>query len=375
MTNKLRLSTAIIGSLAGLGLSAAVAQTTVSGNIALGYMATSTDNTNKAGSWSGVTKETQINIGTKGKLNNGMDYAAGFSIEMDGPDTSGTDMFAEGNYIELTSGATTLSVGADRINNPDRHPTNAVGIGYIGQDGLGTGLAQVDAAGTRSIYPLHGSIYSFFGAGLVQKVGNGNLSVYYVPQTNSTGALNDIGNGATAAAAFSTSGTDSGDAFEIGYNGDLGVKGLTAQAFYTKGDKRASKNNSDKDIKSTNLGLSYTVGQITLSGQHVRTVGLQSGHNQAVAAFATDGALGEELTGKSVGLAYAASKDLSFGLTYAKADSDATLSVNTEKTVIASVGYSLGAIGVKAQYASVSDYAGLEGNDGKTAKILMFTSF
>jgi hypothetical protein len=136
-----------------------------------------------------------------------------------------------------------------------------------------------------------------------------------------------------------------------------------------------NKNNSDKDIKSTNLGLSYTVGQITLSGQHVRTVGLQSGHNQAVAAFATDGALGEELTGKSVGLAYAASKDLSFGLTYAKADSDATLSVNTEKTVIASVGYSLGAIGVKAQYASVSDYAGLEGNDGKTAKILMFTSF
>jgi hypothetical protein len=181
MTNKLRLSTAIIGSLAGLGLSAAVAQTTVSGNIALGYMATSTDNTDKAGSWSGVTKETQINIGTKGKLNNGMNYAAGFSIELDGPDASGTDMFAEGNYIELSSGATTLSVGADRINNPDRHPTNAVGIGYIGQDGLGAGGASTDAGG-RSIYPLHGSIYSFFGAGLVQKVGNGNLSFYYVPQ-------------------------------------------------------------------------------------------------------------------------------------------------------------------------------------------------
>jgi len=156
MTNKLRLSTAIIGSLAGLGLSAAVAQTTVSGNIALGYMATSTDSTNKAGSWSGVTKETQINIGTKGKLNNGMNYAAGFSIEMDGPDASGTDMFSEGNYIEINSGDTTLSLGADRINNPDRHPTNAVGIGYIGQDGLGAGAATADAVAGRSIYPLHG---------------------------------------------------------------------------------------------------------------------------------------------------------------------------------------------------------------------------
>jgi len=374
MTNKLRLSTAIIGSLAGLGLSAAVAQTTVSGNIALGYMATSTDNTNKVGSWSGVTKETQINIGTKGKLNNGMNYAAGFSVEMDGPDTSGTDMFAEGNYIEINSGDTTLSIGADRINNPDRHPTNAVGIGYIGQDGLGAGGASTDAGG-RSIYPLHGSIYSFFGAGLVQKVGNGNLSFYYVPQTNSTTVLNDIGNGANAAAAMSTSALDSGDAFEIGYNGDLGVKGLTAQAFYTKGDKRASKNNADKDIKSTNLALSYTTGQITISGQHVRTEGLQNGYTATAAAFATDGGLAEELTGKSIGLAYAATKDLSFGLTYAKADSNATASVETEKTVIASVGYSLGAVGIKAQYADVSNYSGLQNNDGKAAKILMFTSF
>ena len=374
MTNKLRLSTAIIGSLAGLGLSAAVAQTTVSGNIALGYMATSTDNTNKTGSWSGVTKETQINISTKGKLNNGMDYAAGFSIEMDGPDASGTDMFAEGNYIEISSGATTLSVGADRINNPDRHPTNAVGIGYIGQDGLGAGGASTDAGG-RSIYPLHGSIYSFFGAGLVQKVGNGNLSVYYVPQTNSTTVLNDIGNGANATAAMSTSALDSGDAWEIGYNGDLGVQGLTAQAFYTKGDKRSSKNALDKDIKTTNLALSYTVGQITLSGQHVRTQGLQNGNTATAAAFATDGGLAEELTGKSLGLAYAATKDLSFGLTYAKADSNAAASTETEKTVIASVGYSLGAIGIKAQYADVSDYSGVANNDGKTAKILMFTSF
>ena len=374
MTNKLRLSTAIIGSLAGLGLSAAVAQTTVSGNIALGYMATSTDNTDKTGSYGAVTKETQINIGTKGKLNNGMDYAAGFSLEFDGPDTGSTDMFAEGNYIEINSGDTTLSVGADRINNPDRHPTNAVGIGYIGQDGLGAGGASTDAGG-RSIYPLHGSIYSFFGAGLVQKVGNGNLSVYYVPQTNSTGVLNDIGNGANATAAKATSTLDSGDAFEIGYNGDLGVKGLTAQAFYTKGDKRASKNNSDKDIKTTNLGLSYTVGQITLSGHHVRTEGVQTGQLANAADFATDGGLAEELTGKSIGLAYAASKDLTFGLTYAKADSNAVTSTETEKTVIASVGYSLGAVSIKAQYADVSDYSGVAANDGKTAKILMFTSF
>jgi hypothetical protein len=375
MTNKLRLSTAIISSLAGLGLSAAVAQTTVSGNVAMGFIATSTDATTKNGSFSSMTKETQINVGTKGKLNNGMDYAAGFSIEMDGPDASGTDMFAEGNYIEIKSGDTTLSVGADRINNPDRHVTNAVGIGYIGQDGLGAGAKTADATGGRSIYPVHGSIYSFFGAGLVQKVGNGNLSFYYVPQMGSTGILNDIGNGANAAGAAQTSATSSGDAIEIGYNGDLGVKGLTVQAFHTTGDKRAEFNPLDKKVKSTNLGASYNFGQITLSAAHLKTEGVQGGFSRNASGNTTNGGLAEELTGRSAGVAFAATKDLSFGLTYGKADSTHASAKQTEKTTIASVGYSLGAVGLKAQVADVENYAGQSSNDGKAAKILMFTSF
>jgi hypothetical protein len=375
MTNKLRLTTAIVGSLAGLGLSAAVAQTTVSGNVAMGFLATSTDATTKNGSLSGMTKETQINVGTKGKLNNGMNYAAGFSIEMDGPDASGTDMFAEGNYIEISSGDTTLSIGADRINNPDRHVTNANGIGYIGQDGLGGGVKTADGTGGRSIYPLHGSIYGFFGAGIVQKVGNGNLSVYYVPSMGSTGVLNDVGNGANATDAAQTSTTSSGDAFEVGYNGDLGVKGLTVQAFHTSGGKRAEFNAADKKVKSTNLGASYTVGQITVSASHLKTEGVQGGFSQNAASNATNGGLSEELTGKSVGLAFAATKDLSFGLTYGKAESNHASATREEKTVIASVGYSLGPVGVKAQVADVENYAGQSNNDGKAARILMFTSF
>jgi hypothetical protein len=375
MTNKLRLSTAIISSLAGLGLSAAVAQTTVSGNVAMGFIATSSDATIGNGSFSSMTKETQINVGTKGKLNNGMDYAAGFSIEMDGPDTSGTDMFAEGNYIEIKSGDTTLSIGADRINNPDRHVTNAVGIGYIGQDGLGAGVATTADTGGRSIYPTNGSIYSFFGAGLVQKVGNGNLSFYYVPQMGSTGILNDIGNGANAAGVAATSTNSSGDAIEIGYNGDLGVKGLTVQAFHTTGDKRAEFNTLDKKVKSTNLGASYNFGQITLSAAHLKTEGVQGGFSRNEASNTTNGGLSEELTGKSAGIAFAATKDLSFGLTYGKADSNHASATQTEKTTIASVGYSLGAVGLKAQVADVENYAGQSNNDGKAARILMFTSF
>ena len=368
MLNKLRLSTAIVGSLAGLGLSAAVAQTTVSGNINLGLIVTSTDNTNKDGSWSSMTKETQINLATKGKLNNGMGYAAGFSIENDGPDVGATGTHAEGNYIEISSGDTTLTVGADRIQNGDVHFTNAVGVGYIGQDGLGAGAAAGTSASSISIFPRHGSIYQFFGAGVVQKVGNGNLSAYYVPNMTTT-ILNDIGNDATAATANQTSGARKGSAYEIGYRGDLGVSGLQAKAFITSGDRVDMNVAANKEVKTRNYGLAYTTGAVTLSAEKIVTEGVQGGFTGSSTA------LTEELSGKAVGIAYAASKDLSLGLTYAKADSNHATSVETEKTVIASIGYSLGAIAVKASYADVSDFQGVAGNDGKQFRLLMLTNF
>jgi len=368
MLNKLRLSTAIVGSLAGLGLSAAVAQTTVSGNINLGLIVTSTDNTNKDGSWSSMTKETQINLATKGKLNNGMGYAAGFSIENDGPDVGATGTHAEGNYIEISSGDTTLTVGADRIQNGDVHFTNAVGVGYIGQDGLGTGGLSTNSASSFSIFPRHGSIYQFFGAGVVQKVGNGNLSAYYVPNMTTT-ILNDIGNEANATTANQTSAGRKGSAYEIGYRGDLGVSGLQAKAFMTSGDRIDMTTSANKEVKTKNYGLAYTTGAVTLSAEKIVTEGVQGGFQASATA------LTEELSGKAVGIAYAASKDLSLGLTYAKADSNHASSVETEKTVIASIGYSLGAIAVKASYADVSDFQGVAGNDGKQFRLLMLTNF
>ena len=373
MTNKLRLSTAIIGSLAGLGLSAAVAQTTVSGNAAFGFIASSTDNVNKNGSWSSMTKETQINLGTKGKLNNGMDYAAGFSLEFDGPDAGATGMYAEGNYIEIMSGDTKWMVGADRIQNGDRHVTNANGIGYIGQDGLGSGQINT-ATGAISIMPRHGSIYQFFGTGITQKVGNGGISIYYVPNMTTT-LLNEIGNDAgTVAVANDSSATNKGKAYEFGYLGDLGVKGLTVQAFQTNGDKQNRQLAGDKKVKSTNLGVSYKVGDVTVAASQLKSEGVQNGYS-GTSATLTSGELSEELKGRSVGVAFAATKDLTFGLTYATADSNHVTSIRDEKTTIASVGYSLGAIGIKAQVADVDNFAGLANNDGKMARVLMFTSF
>ena len=67
------------------------AQTTIGGNMRVGYKATSSDLGAGVGSNRGFTKETQINVANKGKLNiGGLEYAAGFSIELDGSDLNTT---------------------------------------------------------------------------------------------------------------------------------------------------------------------------------------------------------------------------------------------------------------------------------------------
>ena len=92
MKNKLLLSSALLGSLV-IG-SAAYSQTTITGNLSLSYKSLSehtalTAANNAAAIGTGVHtatrsfgRESQINFANKGKLNNGMDYAAGFSIEV-----------------------------------------------------------------------------------------------------------------------------------------------------------------------------------------------------------------------------------------------------------------------------------------------------
>ena len=88
---KNKITTALVGTLFGLGLNSAIAQTTVSGNLNLVYNAVSAKAANgDKNSYRTTGQETQINIQNKGKLPiGGLDYAAGFSIENDG-DQAGT---------------------------------------------------------------------------------------------------------------------------------------------------------------------------------------------------------------------------------------------------------------------------------------------
>jgi len=175
MKNKILLTSALTGLV--LSASAANAQLTISGNVNLSYKAVGNDTTtNKASSFDGFGKESQINFGIKGKLNNGWDYAAGTSIEHDGTqlgDTyaNQTGMFNENTYIDFINGNTTITFGTDHIQNSDFSMANIAGFADFTElaDGIG---------GSQSVaLDNHNSPYGAFGVGIMQKNSSWNIFI------------------------------------------------------------------------------------------------------------------------------------------------------------------------------------------------------
>ena len=348
MKNTLKLTTALVGSMLTLGVSSAVAQTTVSGNLGLSYFATSNSSTaNTAQTFRGFGKESQINISNKGKLSNGMDYVAGFSLEMDGADISNTTAVTGGDiqgqqsenvYIDLISGNTTITFGADHIQNSDVHLANIVGFGYIGADGIN---------GVAATHPTHASSYGAYGVGVVQKTAIGSISFNYVPNNASGQAVNDIGNGMTKAKTG-----DGESAKEVVFRGDLGVKGL---------DILLHKNYADSqlagfDAGGRTIGVKYNFGNFTVAAQDII---------KEAATTTTEG--------RSYGAAYAVNKDLSVGYTYGKAQK--TASTVDEEVHMVAVGYNLGPVSLQAQYKDVSNHANSAAADGSLVGVYLGTRF
>lgn len=345
---KLLLTTAFAS--ATLFASNAIAQTTVSGNLDITLKNLTAKGTGAAiNSQSGMGKEAQINISNKGKLNNGMDYVAGFSLEDDG--NQATTLFNENTYIDFISGNTTLTIGQDHIQNSDR--TLATFVGLIAEDltnttGGGVGadifLAAVGADPAAS-----------FGIGIIQNIPNiGTLSALYVPRNTSAGVGgDDVGYTSTDESAY-----------ELGFVGTFGVKGLNAHAFMNKTDKVDTAATTSKDIKGTNLGVSYTMGQFT------------AGYNYKkfeYTAVASATALTGETKQDEFGLAYAVTPNLTIAANYTKADPSSTLVDAKSKSI--AVGYNLGPIALTAQAAKLEDYTGVAGVDADVLYLRASTKF
>jgi hypothetical protein len=340
--------TALVSSVI-LSLSAvAQAQTTVSGNLSLIYKAVSSDGAStKANNFRAFGKESQINLTNKGKFGS-LDYQAGFSFELDGSDTTsglstaalGEGSFNENTYIDFTNPGTktTFTIGADHIQNPDFTMTNLVGS--VDQDDLVSGINNL----ATSFVAGKNSNYQAYGFGIVQDVGVGRVSFNYTPDRNTGRAINDQGAIAASTANLTNAAYDTGEsAYEAGFRGGLGVKGLDVALFYNKSNGAGAAS----DLKGRMYAAKYNFGQVTVAGER----GVQT---------ATTGI---DTTSDSVAIGYAIDNAWTIALSESRTKVD--LGTSKEKIRAVSVGYTLGAISTSLNYGTVDNIKNTLSNDGQ----------
>jgi hypothetical protein len=210
------------------------------------------------------------------------------------------------------------------------------------------------------------SVAESFGVGIVQNVGKlGKVSYLYVPNHTFSGVT------ATQDGTTQTGGVvaDDGDAilggdnkptaYEYGFIGDLGVKGLTVKAF--KSEEGRKQGNVNKTT-GQNLGIKYNYDVFTVGVNQMK---------QKEGASTAAGRL--ETKQMEYGLGLSVNKDLSIGLYMNKAKKEGAAA--DEKTQSVAVGYSLGPVALSAQYGNVDNMGGVSQKDANVLFMALTTAF
>ena len=357
MKNKLLLSTALISGLMVGG--SAIAQTSITGDLTIAYKAQSYDLTGGLASKRGFGRETQVNVANKGKLSNGMNYAAGFSLEFDGnartstsnaqtlTQTEAASISNENMFIdvELTPG-TTVTVGVDHIQNITRVVPQVLDI----LDHVAAGI------GSNAVNTVGANPKENMGIGIVQVVPGSGLTASF----NYTPNGGDYGSTDQAADAPTNS---RNSAYEYGIVGAdaFGVKGLGLAYF---------KNKEAKEISTSVSDLEGTMYQASYSAQGV--TGGYSIHKQN--RTSSTGTTDTEMKMQTIALTYAATKDITLGLTQLKTTSEASGAVD-EKIRSLQVGYNLGPVSLIVSASKAEDIAHTSGNDADELGVRLSTKF
>jgi len=380
MKNKLLLSSALVGSLAITGV--ASAQTTISGSLDLSYKTISNSGSITKETDAGFGRESQINIANKGKLSNGMDYAAGFSLEFDGKsgavssagdNAQGTQpniqrISRENVFIDVISGNTTLSVGMDHLNNmsfssaprvAQNASTTTANAQLVTTSGADVSASNTSGGVAYQFYPGATSLgaSNYMGIGVQQVTPFGVITGQYFPRANAQQAGND---GVARGSAK--------DAYELHYRGDLGVKGLNANVGYNVVNHATASATQNEKQKGIAYGLGYNFGQFAIGAQRNKS------DNGVVGASTAK----VDTKSTELGATFAATKDISLGITHVKTEGtfrQTTAMAADEKIVSGTIGYNLGAVTLSATYAEIQDARGVSGNDSDIVLIRAGTRF
>ena len=338
---KLMLTTAI----AGLALTAsAIAQTSITGEMRVTHKAigseVSTGSTTTSGR--GFGTEQQINFANKGKLNvGGLDYAAGFSLENDG--SQSTSLFNENAYIDITnaSSGTTLSFSIDHIQRNDSDRSAANIFGFAPSEFSSSGHASLMSATPG---PGVGQSQSI---AVIQDIGKfGKLAYNYAPTATDKAATTATGAGSSE--AFTE--TNEKSAYEISFVGNLGVQGLTVDYFTSKQNQMVGQ---AIKAEGENIGVRYNTGALTLG------VARKIWNDDATTTKV-------ETTEKNYGIAYAVNNNVTLGLLHATAENNVASSpagTVTQKLTAVQLGYNLGPVALTVGVARNTDLNGVAGQD------------
>ena len=357
MKNKLLLTSALAGSLIA---GSALAQTSITGDLVLNYRAAGYDAAAGLGSKRGFGRESQVNVQNKGKLSNGMDYAAGFSLEFDGmngggsqasPNTERNTISNENLYFDLISGNTVVTVGVDHMQRVYGGATPQVT----------DNIDDVNYLATSTTFLVGANSTESAGIGIIQRnVAGFNLGAYYAPTTGDQGGY-DTGNANTPNA------TPRNSSYELTAIGTdaFGLKGLSVALQYNTEDKVLGENYGDK--KSKWAGVGYNAG--TFAFGYDRIINTQ---HDAVTTLAN------EDKAHRYGVTFAATKDITLGLNqYQTERTNAATGKDgdKEKSTAIQVGYNLGPVSAIANISKTENIAFVNGADADMITLRLATKF
>ena len=171
-----------------------------------------------------------------------------------------------------------------------------------------------------------------------------SFSINYVPESS-----------ANVAASEASMNTGGKRAYEVGFVGDLGVKGLNVYAF--KHEEQKLDTNTKKR-EGENYGIKYTMGQITAGYTRKEHNGAGLIGGTAVTSSNID------VTENHYGLAYAVNNNLTVGVNLFKAETSGSNSGFAEEAEVkvVQVGYNLGPVALTAGYAKAENLHGTNAN-------------
>jgi ribosomal protein L27 len=352
---KLLLTTAIAGVMVS---GSAFAQTTITGELRLNYKAIGNVSPNSTSAINGFGQEQQINVQTKGKLNVlGLDYAAGFSLENDGAQS--TTLFNENTYMDFTnaSSGTTISISRDHVQRSDTDRSAAVLVGFSPNELSADGSTANRTIFSQNIGPAVGQAVT---ASIIQATPIGRFSYSYAPTGNAdqttTASSNPVSQSSEATAE-----NDEESAYEYGFTGDFGVKGLNTYYFKSHQKKSSGVAAQTRDSEARSIGVAYNMGQFSVGYADKKYNFIKTSGGTGSTAGTND------ITEKHYGVAYAVNNTLSIGAIYAKGEYSGSPATQTTKGI--NIGYNLGPVALTVGYAQNEDLGGVAGAENNQGMI------